>query len=135
MSQVIVYTNPENTNVCVCYPTGELPIEEVLARDCPAGAVIIDESALPQGAGAQFYDAWELNGSTITVNFDRAKAEKMSQFNADALTVAQKRQANTLIGIPNVPDDTIFMAQITTGRNGITTATTLDELVAIVNPT
>lgn len=134
MSQVIVYTQDDG-GVAVCTPTGELPIEEVLARDCPPGAIIIDDSALPQGAGAQFYDAWELNGTTITVNFDKAKVERMAEFNQVALIVAQKRQANTLIGIPNVPDDTIFMAQITTGRNGITTATTLDELVAIINPT
>ena len=134
MSQVIVYTQNDG-GVAVCTPTGELTIEEVLAKDCPAGAVIVDDSALPQGAGAQFFDSWELNGTTITVNFDKAKIEKMGQFNAAALVVAQKRQANTLIGIPNVPDDTIFMAQITTGRNGITTATTLDELVAIINPT
>jgi len=133
MSQVIVYTEADG-GVAVCTPTGELSIEEVLAKDCPAGAIIIDDSALPQGAGAQFYDSWELNGSTITVNFEKAKVEKMTQFNAAALTVAQKRQANTWIGIPNVPDDTAFMAQLTTGRNGITTATTLDELAAIVNP-
>lgn len=133
MSQVIVYTEADG-GVAVCTPTGELPIEEVLARDCPPGAIIIDDSALPQGAGAQFYDAWELNGTTITVNFDKAKVERMAQFNSVALVVAQKRQANTLIGIPNVPDDTVFMAEITTGRNGITTATTLDELAAIVNP-
>ena len=133
MSQVIVYTEADG-GVAVCTPTGEIPIEEVLVKDCPPGAVIIDDSALPQGAGAQFYDAWELNGTTITVNFDKAKVERMAQFNSVALVVAQKRQANTLIGIPNVPDDTVFMAEITTGRNGITTATTLDELIAIPNP-
>jgi hypothetical protein len=133
MNQIIVYTE-EDGGVAVCTPTGELSIEEVLAKDCPAGAIIIDDSALPQGAGAQFQEAWELNGTTITVNFDKAKVEKMTQFNSAALTVAQKRQANTLIGIPNIPDDSTWMATLTTGRNGITTATTLDELAAINNP-
>ena len=134
MSQVIVYSESDGS-VAVCYPTGELSINEVLIKDCPAGALIVDESTLPQGPGALFTEAWELNGSTITVNFDKAKEEKMVEFNQSALVVAQKRQANTLIGIPNVPDDTVFMAQITTGRNGITTATTLQELADIVNPT
>ena len=32
MSQVIVYTSSEG-NLCVCHPTGELPIEEVLVKD------------------------------------------------------------------------------------------------------
>jgi hypothetical protein len=40
MSQVIIYTN-DNGGVSVCVPTGELPIEQVLTKDCPAGAIIV----------------------------------------------------------------------------------------------
>jgi hypothetical protein len=130
MSQVIVYTGPEG-NVHVCVPTGELPIEEVLIKDCPKGAIIVDDSTLPQGADAQFFDAWELNGSTVTVNFSKAQAIKLAQFNATAVQEAQKRQLNTLAGITNTPDDATFAASLTAGRTAITNAKTTADLVAI----
>jgi hypothetical protein len=130
MSQVIIYTN-SNGNVSVTVPTGELPINEVLAKDCPAGAIIIDDSTLPQGADAQFFDAWELNGSTVTINFEKAKAIKLAQFNAKAVEEAQKRQLNTLAGLENTPDDATWSASLTTGRTAIANATITAELVAI----
>ena len=61
MTQVIVYTN-ENGNVSVCYPSGELPIEDVLEKDCPEGAIIIDADTLPQDDGV-FFNAWRLVGA------------------------------------------------------------------------
>jgi len=130
MTQVIIYTN-SNGGVSVCVPTGELPINEVLAKDCPAGAQIVDDSTLPQGADSQFFDAWELNGSTVTVNFEKAKAIKLTQFNAKAVEEAQKRQLNTLAGIPNAVSDADFTASLSAGRASIANATTTAELVAI----
>jgi len=130
MSQVIIHTN-SNGGVSVTVPTGELPINEVLAKDCPAGAIIVDDSTLPQGADAQFFDAWELNGSTVTVNFEKAKAIKLAQFNAKAVAEAQKRQLNTLAGLTNTPDDATWSTSLTAGRASIANATTTAELVAI----
>jgi len=69
MTQVIVYTN-NNGGVSVCYPTGELPIEEVLAKDCPAEAIIVDESQLPEGD----FDAWELINGVVVVNQTKKQA-------------------------------------------------------------
>lgn len=66
MSQVIVFTN-ETGGVSVCYPTGELPIEDVLAKDCPQGAIIVDSDSLPQGPN-DFFDAWRLVDGTVTVD-------------------------------------------------------------------
>jgi len=130
MSQVIIHTN-ENGNVSVTVPTGELPINEVLAKDCPANAIIVDENTLPQGADSVFFDAWELNGSTVTVNFEKAKAIKLAQFNAKAVEKAQKRQLNTLADLENTPDDATWSASLTAGRTAIANATTTAELVAI----
>ena len=65
--QVIIYTN-ENGNVSVCTPTGEISIEEVLAKDCPKGAVIVDDSALPQGDDANYFNAWTLNNGVVTID-------------------------------------------------------------------
>ena len=130
--QVIIHSN-SNGNVSVTVPTGELPINEVLAKDCPSGAIIVDDSTLPQGADAQFFDAWELNGSTVTVNFEKAKAIKLAQFNAKAVAEAQARQFNTLASLPNTPDDATWSASLTAGRTAIASATTTAELVAIAN--
>ena len=68
--KVIVYTN-ENGNVSVCTPTGELSIEEVLVKDCPDGAIIIDSDVLPQDN--DFFNAWELVSGSVLVNIGRAK--------------------------------------------------------------
>jgi hypothetical protein len=133
MSQAIIFTN-NNGGVSVTVPTGELPINEVLAKDCPAGAQIVEDSALPQGADAQFFDAWELSGSTVTVNFAKAQAQKLAQFNAAAVQVAQKRQLNTLAGINNAVADADFSTELTAGRASIAAATTTAQLVAIANP-
>jgi hypothetical protein len=125
--QVILHTT-QNGNVAVTVPTGELPINEVLAKDCPAGAIIVDDSTLPQGADAQFFDAWELNGSTVTVNFEKAKAIKLAQFNAKAVAEAQARQLNTLASIENAVSDADFTASLLAGRASIASATTTAEL-------
>jgi hypothetical protein len=134
MSQVIIYTNSIG-GVSVCVPTGELPISEVLIKDCPEGAIIVDDSTFPQGADAQFFDAWVLNGSTVTVNIDKAKADKLAQYNAVALQVANQRNLNTLAGIANAISDSDFVAKLTSDRENIASATTTLQLVAIVNPT
>jgi len=133
MSQVIIYE--QNGQVAVCVPTGELPINEVLAKDCPAGAIIVDDSTLPQGADAQFFDAWELADGKVTVNFEKAKAIKLAQYNANAIQIAQARQLNTLAEIANIPDDATWSASLITGRNAIAATTTTAQLVEIANPT
>jgi len=130
MSQVIIHAN-SNGGVSVTVPTGELPINEVLTKDCPAGAIIIDDSVLPQGADSSFFDAWELSGSTVTVNFSKAQAIKLAQFNAAAVQEAQKRQLNTLAGIANEVADADFTAKLQADRAAIAAATTTAELVAI----
>ena len=71
MAQVIIFSN-DNGGVSVCIPTGELPIEAVLAKDCPAGAKIVDTAELPE-ADNDFFNAWELVDGVVTVNLDKAK--------------------------------------------------------------
>jgi hypothetical protein len=72
MSQVIIFSN-ENGGVSTTIPTGEISIEAVLAKDCPKGAIIVEQSSLPQGDGAFFYDAWELADGVVTVSLPKAK--------------------------------------------------------------
>jgi len=87
MSQVIVYTN-SNNGVSVCIPTGELPIETVLTKDCPKGAIIVDSSALPQGDDANYFDAWVLNNGIVTVDATK-KAAIQAKENAKTAALAK----------------------------------------------
>jgi hypothetical protein len=130
MTQAIIFTN-SNGGVSVCIPTGELPINEVLTKDCPSGAIIVDDSVLPTGTDAQFFDAWELADGKVTVNFEKAKAIKLAQFNANAVAEAQKRQLNTLAGIENTVSDADFTAKLQADRDANAAATTTAELAAI----
>ena len=74
MSQVIIHTN-ELGGVSVTTPVcDELTIEEVQAKDTPKGSIIVDDSELPQGDDAQFFDAWELNtDGQVGVNIQKAR--------------------------------------------------------------
>lgn len=71
MSKVIVYKQ-ENGQVAVCYPTGEIPIEEVLSKDCPEGAIIVDNDSLPNEHN-DFFNAWRLNDGVVSVDLETAK--------------------------------------------------------------
>jgi predicted transcriptional regulator len=71
MSQVIIFTN-EDGGVSVCVPTGELPIEQVLEKDCPASAIIVNVDSLP--ADSTFRNAWELVDGQIVVNENKKQA-------------------------------------------------------------
>jgi hypothetical protein len=134
MSQVILHQSPSGLgNVAVCSPTGEVPINQVLesVKLQNPEAFIVDDSTLPQGDDAKFFDAWELNGTTVTVNFEKARAIKLTQFNAAAVAEAQKRQLNTLAAIDNAISDEEFTASLVAGRVAIAAATSTAELLAI----
>lgn len=72
MSQVIVYTDP-TAGVAVCIPTGEIPIEQVLTKDVPAGLdpEIVDSSSLP--SDNVFRSAWVKSGAVVTEDLAKSK--------------------------------------------------------------
>ena len=130
MTQAIIYAN-DNGGVSVCIPTGEISIQDVQKKDTPAGSIIVNTADLPQGADAQFFDAWEMHNGGVRVNLEKAKAQKLAQFNAAAVAEAQKRQLNTLAAIANETSDEAFTASLAAGRAAIADATSTLELVAI----
>lgn len=79
MHQVIIYTN-ERGGVSVCTPSGELPIEAVQAKDCPADSFIVEASSLINN---DFSGAWEQSGGVVTVNMDKAKALTKDRLRAE----------------------------------------------------
>jgi hypothetical protein len=72
MTQIIIFTN-DNGGVSMCVPTGELDINAVKAKDTPSNSIIIDDSELPN-ADNDFFNAWELNNGTVSINLTKAKA-------------------------------------------------------------
>lgn len=86
MSQVIIHVN-SNNGVSVTVPTGELPINEVLTKDCPVGAIIIDDSELP--ADNEYFNAWELVDGKVVVN----QSKKQSIIDAIQAPITAKASA------------------------------------------
>jgi hypothetical protein len=69
----IIYQNSEG-GVSVIHPTGELSIEEVAAKDVPAGVAyeIVEDDAIP--SDRFFRNAWVANGAAVEVDLDQAKS-------------------------------------------------------------
>ena len=91
--QVIIYTT-ENGNVAVTVPTGELPIEQVLAKDCPKGAIIVDDSELPK----DFFDAWELVDGKVVIN-EAKKAAIIAKQTAETTAKESALSKLTALGL------------------------------------
>jgi hypothetical protein len=68
----IIFQN-ESGGVSVIIPTGELPIEEVAAKDVPEGVAyeIVEDNAIP--SDRFFRNAWVANGAAVDVDLDKAK--------------------------------------------------------------
>lgn len=133
MSKVIIFSN-EAGGVSVCYPTGELPIEEVLVKDCPAGAMIVDADSLPQGSDDAFFNAWELVDGIVSVNMTKAKAVAGNVLNSSAKIEAQHRLTNTGIGIDNKLSDADWLALLDAARKAIDAAKSTKDLIKALVP-
>jgi hypothetical protein len=133
MSQVIIFNN-EKGGVAVCYPSGDLPIDVILTKDCPEGAVIVDKNVLPSGDDEHFFDAWELDGANITVSLEKAKAVQIKNVNNKARPEIAHRQTNTLSGIDNVLSDEEWLALLSKARSDIASASTTSDLLEAVVP-
>jgi hypothetical protein len=78
--QVIIFAN-DNGGVSTTIPTGEISIEAVLAKDCPKGAIIVEQSSLP--TDNDFYDAWELVDGKVEVSLVKAKVITKTRLRAE----------------------------------------------------
>ncbi len=132
MPQIIVYTN-KNGGVSVCYPTGELTIEQVLTKDCPVGAIIVDSDTLPNEHN-DFFNAWELNGTAVTVNLDKAKAITKDRLREERTPLLQAQDVAFQRALESGADTTAIVAEKQRLRD-ITKladqATTLEQLKQI----
>lgn len=132
MAQVIIFQN-EQGNVSVCIPTGELPIEQVLTKDCPAGAMIVDSDTLPNEHN-DFFNAWELADGAVTVNLDKAKEITKDRLRAERKPLLEAQDVAFQRALESGADTSAIVAEKQRLRDVTQLAdqaTTLDELKAI----
>lgn len=131
MTQVIIFTN-DNGGVATCFPTGEINIEAVMAKDVPAGrgARIVNLTDLPNQHN-DFYDAWEMDAINVIVNMDKAKNITKDRLRAERAPLLQAQDVLFQRALENGDDTTTIVAEKQRLRD-ITlladAATTLEEL-------
>lgn len=69
----IIYLDPEENNLVIVHPSGEVPIDELPAMVVPEGVSyeIVDDDMIP--SDRTFRDAWVKTGSTISEDLSKAK--------------------------------------------------------------
>ena len=131
MSQAIIFTN-DNGGVSTCIPTGEISIDAVLTKDVPAGrgARIVNLTDLPRDN--DFYDAWEMGDTSVTVNFAKAVEITKNRLRMERAPLLAAQDVAFQRALESGADTTAIVAEKQRLRD-ITniTATTLDELRAL----
>jgi hypothetical protein len=126
MTQVIIHTNA-NGGVSVTVPTGEISIEAVLAKDCPKGAMIVEQSALP--TANDFFDAWELVDGKVEVSLAKATEITKKRLRAEREPLLAAQDVAFQRALESGADTTAIVAEKQRLRD-ITSfsATTLEDL-------
>jgi hypothetical protein len=133
MTQAIIFTN-DNGGVAMCIPTGEISIDAVMTKDVPAGrgARIVNLTDLPRDN--DFYDAWEMDATSVTVNLNKAKEITKKRLRIERAPLLEAQDVLFQRALESGADTTAIVAEKNRLRN-ITSladsATTLDALRAI----
>jgi hypothetical protein len=132
--QVIIFTN-DNGGVSTCIPTGEISIDAVLEKDVPKGkgARIVNMSDLPNQYN-DFYDAWEMDATSVTVNLAKAKELTKARLRAERTPLLAAQDVLFQRALESGADTTAIVAEKNRLRdvtNLADAATTLEELRAL----
>jgi hypothetical protein len=131
MTQAIIFTN-DNGGVSTCIPTGEISIDAVMTKDVPAGrgARIVNLTDLPRDN--DFYDAWEMDATSVTVNFAKAVEITKARLRAERTPLLAAQDVAFQRALEEGKATAAIVAEKQRLRD-ITniTATTLDELRAL----
>ena len=125
--QVIIYTN-EDGGVSITTPTGEISIDEVLAKDCPNHAIIVNSADLPNEHN-DFFNAWELADGNVSVNLTKATELTKTRLRAERKPLMDAQDVLYMRATEQGTDTKAIVAEKQRLRD-ITkiTATTLNEL-------
>jgi hypothetical protein len=132
--QVIIFEN-DNGGVSTCIPTGELPIESVMEKDVPKGrgARIVNITELPNHYN-DFYDAWEMNSDSVTVNLSKAKELTKTRLRTERTPLLAAQDVLFQRALEEGADTTTIVAEKNRLRNVtdlVDTCTTLEQLRAL----
>jgi hypothetical protein len=134
MTQAIIFTN-DNGGVSTCIPTGEISIEAVLEKDVPEGkgARIVNISDLPNQHN-DFYDAWEMDATSVTVNKGKAVEITKQRLRAERAPLLAAQDVAFQRALESGADTTAIVAEKQRLRDITSLATeakTLEELRAL----
>jgi hypothetical protein len=134
MTQVIIFTN-DNGGVATCTPTGEISIDAVMEKDVPKGkgARIVNLTDLPN-QHQDFYDAWEMDATTVKVNFAKAQELTKKRLRAERTPLLAAQDVAFQRALESGADTTAIVAEKNRLRdvtNLADAAKTLDELRAL----
>ena len=134
--QVLIHEN-SNGGVSVTVPTGELSIEAVKTKDTPSGSIIVDSDTLPNSDN-DFFDAWQLSGSTVSVNISKAKEITKKRLRAEREPLLAAQDVLFQRALETSADTTAIVAEkqrlrdITTQVDSATTTAELRAMKAEV---
>lgn len=126
---VIIYDN--GNGVSVVFPTGELSVEEVKAKDCPSDSIVLDDADLPS---RDFRNAWELVDDAVTVNFAKAQDLTKARLRSEREPLLAAQDVAFQRALESGADTSAIVAEKQRLRdvtNLVDTATTLDGLLAL----
>jgi hypothetical protein len=131
--QVIIFQNDQG-GVSTCIPTGEISIDAVMTKDVPAGrgARIVNITDLPRDN--DFYDAWEMDATSVTVNLAKAKEITKKRLRAERAPLLEAQDVLFQRALESGADTTAIVAEKQRLRDitGLVDAvTTLEGLRAI----
>jgi hypothetical protein len=124
---IIIHTN-ELGGVSVTTPTGEISIEDVLTKDCPDHAIIVNSADLPNEHN-NFFNAWELVDGKVSVSLAKATELTKTRLRAERKPLLEAQDVLYMRATEQGTDTKAIVAEKQRLRD-ITkiTATTLDEL-------
>jgi hypothetical protein len=133
MTQAIIFTN-DNGGVATCIPTGEISIDAVMEKDVPKGkgARIVNLNDLPRDN--DFYDAWEMDATSVKVNFVKAQELTKNRLRAERTPLLAAQDVAFQRALESSADTTAIVAEKTRLRDVtklVDTSKTLDELRAL----
>lgn len=133
MTKVIVFENEKDNSLSICFPTGDLPIEEILEKDCPKNALIIDKQSLPE-KDRDFYKAWRLINSEVKIDLNIAKEIAKERLRIERDVLLKQQDIAFQIAIENNQDTSSIIAEKNRLRNItmlVDEAISLDDLRSI----
>jgi hypothetical protein len=135
MNKVIIFTNEQGC-ISVCMPTGELTVEQVRAKDIPAGVAsyVVESDTLPH-ADNDFFNAWVMSKpGVVAVDLGRAKEITKNRLRAerkplfDDLDIAFQRAIEVGANTSGIVAEKQRLRDVPTLADG---CSTLDELRAL----